>query len=87
MMYTDTRIANLLAWGIEGVDYQVKDGIAYYIEGNETPQYHTNDFFYGNQFNVLPWDGTNADFRENSLEAMENAEVSSLWDLYAIHLR
>ena len=76
MMYTDTRIANLLAWGIEGVDYQVKDGIAYYIEGNETPQYHTNDFFYGNQFNVLPWDGTNADFRENSLEAMENAEVS-----------
>lgn len=66
MMYTDSRIANLLSWGIEGVDYEVTEGVAHYIEGNETPAYHMNDYQFGNQFIVWPWEGSSADFRETS---------------------
>lgn len=77
MMYTDERICNLLAWGIENVDYEVVDGVAKYIEGNETPAYHTNDFVYGNQFLILPWEGMAKDIREQSLEATRNCELSA----------
>ena len=78
MMYTDSRICNLLAWGIEGTHYQVKDGVAYFLDGQDanTCTYHTCDFIYGNQFLVLPWDGQSADFRDIALEEMENAETS-----------
>ena len=45
MLFNDTRIANLFAWGVEGVDYQVgADGVAGYIEGNEEPAYQTVPF-------------------------------------------
>lgn len=64
MLYTDSRIANLMAWGIEGVDYEVTDGVAHFIEGNENPAYHMNDYQVGNQFIVWPWDGSSADYRE-----------------------
>lgn len=37
---TSPEINNLLAWGVEGVDYEVVDGVASYIEGNEEPSYH-----------------------------------------------
>lgn len=79
MMYTDSRIGNLLAWGIEGTHYQVKDGIAYYMDGQDSNScgYHTVDFLYGNQFLVLPWEGQEADFREVALEEMENAQTSA----------
>lgn len=79
MMYTDARIANLLAWGIEDVNYTVKDGVAYFVEGEDANNcaYHTNDFLYGNQFLVLPWDGQAADLREVASEEMANAQVSA----------
>lgn len=75
MMYTDSRIANLLAWGIEGTHYQVKDGVAYYMDGEDANNcaYHTADFLYGNQFLVLPWEGQSADFRELAQEEMDSA--------------
>ena len=78
MMYTDERIANLLAWGIEDVNYTVKDGVATFIEGEDANNcaYHTNDFLYGNQFLVLPWEGQEANLREIASEEMENCETS-----------
>ncbi len=72
----DCRIANLLAWGIEGTDYEVVDGEACYIEGNESPAYHTNDFMYGNQFITLPWEGSGADMREQALAVLQEATYS-----------
>ncbi len=79
MMYTDSRVANLLAWGIEGTHYQVKDGVAYFMDGQDanTCTYHTCDFLYGNQFLVLPWDGQPADFRDQAMAEMDAAEVSA----------
>ncbi len=76
LMFTNEQICNLMAWGIEGVDYEVVNGIAKYIDGNETPAYHTNDFICGNQFLILPWDGMDKDIRKQSLEAMKNSKVS-----------
>lgn len=78
LMYTDSRVANLLAWGIEGVHYQVKDGVAYFMDGQDANNcpYHTADFLYGNQFLVLPWDGQPADFRDQAKAEMDSAEVS-----------
>lgn len=75
MMYNDSRIANLLSWGIEGRDYEVVDGEACYIEGQETA-YHTADFLFGNQFITLPWQGDGADFRARCQEAEEQSNVS-----------
>lgn len=79
LMYTDARIANLLTWGIEGRDYQVKDGIACYMDGQDanTCAYHTSDFVYGNQFLALPWEGQDADFRQTSMEDMLAAQASA----------
>ena len=80
LMYTDARIANLLTWGIEGRDYQVKDGIACYMDGqdaNTVCAYHTSDFVYGNQFLALPWEGQAADFRQTSMEDMLAAQASA----------
>lgn len=78
LMYTDSRIANLLAWGIEGEHYVVKDGVAYYPEGVDAGScgWHTTDWSYGNQFLVLPWEGQSADFREVSEAALQEAERS-----------
>ncbi len=79
MMYTDSRIANLLAWGIEGTHYQVKDGIGYYMDGEDANNcaYHTIDFLFGNQFIVLPWEGQSADFREVAKKEMDEGGNSA----------
>lgn len=78
MMFTDARIANLLSWGIEGTHYQVKDGVAYYMDGEDSTNcgYHTVDFLYGNQFLVWPWDGQPADMRDQAKAEMDDAVVS-----------
>lgn len=75
MMFTDSRIANLLAWGIEGRDYEVVDGEACYVNGEEGA-YHSDDFLFGNQFITLPWQGDGADFRERCQEVEAAGEVS-----------
>ena len=56
-----------------------KDGVAYFMDGEDatTCAYHTNDFLYGNQFLVLPWDGQEANLREVAAEEMENAQMSA----------
>ncbi len=78
MMYTDSRIENLLVWGIEGRDYQVKDGVAYFMDGQDANSvaYQTADFMFGNQFLAYPWDGQTADFREVAKEEMDGAQES-----------
>ncbi|MBB5265561.1 putative aldouronate transport system substrate-binding protein [Catenibacillus scindens] len=78
MMYTDSRIENLLVWGIEGRDYQVKDGVAYFMDGQDANSvaYQTADFMFGNQFLAYPWDGQSADFREVAKEEMDGAQES-----------
>ena len=77
MMFTDERIANLFAWGIEGVDYEVDDnGVAHYIEGNETPAYHTVAFLNANKFIVLPWEGDDPELNIQLEEQMKTAETS-----------
>ncbi len=63
---TNAEINNLLAWGEEGVDFEVIDGVAQYIPGNEMPSYHLFDYSVPNQFLVYPWGDATADFRERS---------------------
>lgn len=79
MMYTDSRIANLLAWGIEGTHYQVKDGVAYFVDGEDSNNYayHAADFLFGNQFLVLPWEGQSKTFRDEAKAEMDGAVKSA----------
>lgn len=78
MVYTDERICNLLAWGVEDVHYVLKDGMACYPEGiNEgNCGYHLVDFLAGNQFLVHPWEGQEKDLREQAAREMDEAGVS-----------
>lgn len=76
MLYADSRINNLLAWGVEGFDYEVVDGVAKYIEGQEDSAYHSSDFMVGNQFLVLPGDGQTANYRQMQIEDMESTPIS-----------
>lgn len=79
LLYTDLDINNILAWGVEGRDWVENDeGLATYPDGvtAETVQYHTSDFLYGNQFNVISWDSSIEKEREVQKEAMDNARKS-----------
>ncbi len=72
------EINNLLTWGEEGVDYEVVDGVAQYIEGNEMPLFHMDDYMTPNSFLVYPWKGDTADFRERAEEDFLKAPTSDL---------
>lgn len=77
LMYTNKDIENLLAWGIEGTDYVVVDGVASFPEGKDptTVAYHTADFLWGNQFLAYPWQ-TVANQRVEAEAALKAAGVS-----------
>lgn len=77
-LYTDPALENLLCWGIENEDYVVRDGVAYFPEGKDatTVRFHKSEFAYGNYFNLLPWDGAEADFRQKAMEYLDEFEVS-----------
>ena len=75
LMYTDETISNLMAWGLEGRDYVVENGMARYPD-DQGQLYHSGDFDIGNQFLCIPWIGSEEDIREKSLEATENAALS-----------
>ena len=79
LMVTDPRIENLLVWGIEGRDYQVTDGVAGFVEGQDanTVAYQVADFMFGNQFLAYPWDGQPADFRDQAKAEMDSAKMSN----------
>lgn len=79
LLFTNETVANTLAWGVEGRDWvRTDDGFAAYPEGvtADTVIYHTSDFLNGNQQIVLPWEGQEADIREQQAESMEQAEYS-----------
>ena len=74
LMYTDPDIENLFVYGIEGRDYELNDeGEACLLDSKV---YQNSDFFFGNQFNAYPAEGTGGDFREKSLENMRSAKIS-----------
>ncbi len=73
---TSPEINTMMAWGVEGVDYVVEDGVAKYPEGQTEASYHLFDYSVPNQFLVLPWDGDTADMRERSLENMNSGKIS-----------
>lgn len=79
LMYTSPEVENLLAYGIEGTHYQVKDGVGYYMDGQDSNNcgYHTADFLFGNQFNCLPFDGQDPDIRTQAKEEMDAAITSA----------
>ncbi len=66
MLYTNSDIENMLAWGLEGRDWVEKDGEAVYPDGvdSDSCQYHMGDYLNGNQFITIPWEGSGADLRE-----------------------
>ncbi len=78
MMYTDARIENLLLWGVEGKDYQVVDGVAKFVDGQDsnTVSYQMGEWMFGNAFLAYPWDGQPADIREQAKAEMDVAEES-----------
>ena len=74
LLFTNSDINNIISWGIEGEDYEVKDGQAAYI--GEGAEWHNQDFFLGNAFLTLPWYGNGADYRELGRAANAAAPVS-----------
>ncbi len=78
-IYTDPELINLLDWGIEGRDYVVNENNeAAYPDGVDAASvpYHSYDFFLGNFFNALPWEGNGADFRQRAYDYLKFAEIS-----------
>lgn len=83
-LYTRSDLMNLITWGIEGETYEVKDsGEGGYIGDADatTSGYHGADFLVGNQFLVLPWQGSGADFRVKAEESLTSAPVSAYMGL------
>lgn len=77
MAFSDSRIANLLAWGIEGVDYEIKEnGTAGFIEGNDSPAYQTGDTCWPNKLMITPWENDEPTLRQRQRAARANAEYS-----------
>ena len=79
LMFTDARIANLLAYGIEGRDYVLlPNGLAAFPEGLDvtTVPYHHHDHMHGNQFLKHPWYGTHPDLRSMAQAEMERIGAS-----------
>ena len=66
LLFINSDLQNMLAWGLEGRDWVEKDGEAVYPEGvdSDSVQFHMGDYLNGNQFITIPWEGSGADFRE-----------------------
>lgn len=79
LLYSDADIENILAWGVEGRDWQDNgSGEATYPDGvtAETVTYHMADFLNGNQFITIPWEGSGDDFRATQQKAQDAAPIS-----------
>lgn len=77
MMFNDQRIADLLAWGIEGTDYYTDEsGVAHYVEGNEAPAYHGVSWTAVNEFKVTPWEGETLENWLGQEEYLKSAPIS-----------
>ena len=80
LMYTSPEVVDLLNYGIEGVDYVVKeDGTYGYPENLDAGSvgYHVDmTWLFGNQYLAGVWEGDDPDTREISREINDNAEKS-----------
>ena len=79
LMVTDPRIENLLVWGIEGRDYQVTDGVAGFVEGQDanTVAYQVADFMFGNQFLAIHGTASHLIFAIQAKAEMDSAKMSN----------
>ena len=78
LLHGDADVANTMTWGVKGVDWEVnEEGLAVFPEGKDaTTAYHTADFLFGNVTIIQPWEGVDADIREQQIEANKNAAPS-----------
>lgn len=79
LLYSDQEFLDTLTWGVEGVDWELnEDGQAAYLDGitQDTVQYHTADFLYGNRLMVTPWEGSEPDIREQQKKTNDEMERS-----------
>lgn len=79
LLYSDEEFLDTLAWGVEGVDWELnEDGLACYPEGvtSDTVQYHTADFLYGDRLMVTPWEGSDTNIREEQEKTNKEMEQS-----------
>ncbi len=78
LLYTNSDIENMLAWGLEGRDWVEKDGEATYPEGvnSDNCLYHMGDYLNGNQFITIPWEGDGADFRQVQMDYQDQLVYS-----------
>ena len=79
MMYTDSRILNLMSWGIEGVHYKVlEDGTLDYVDGTDVSSctYHDQLGACANSTLRALWCTQNPDLYELTEDGNKNAEKS-----------
>ena len=78
--YSNPEIANLLAWGIEGVHYKVgDDGLATYADGVDASNSgwnHSMGWMMPNQFITYVWEGNDPELWNKMREFNANAQVS-----------
>ena len=58
-IYNSPEVMNLLNWGVEGVDYELEDGLVKRIGDNP---YFEHDAFFGNNLIMTPLAGNEPDF-------------------------
>lgn len=79
-VYTNADIMNLLAWGIEGVHYDVmEDGhitTAASLEGGESGYNPAQGWIFGNQFITYVWEGDDLDLYDQLKEFNDTARKS-----------
>ena len=82
LMYSNKEIIDLMNFGVEGVDYVVKeDGTYTFPEGitADNAEYFDNlTWLFGNQYLSGVWEGADPDTREVSKQLNENPPVSEL---------
>jgi len=76
LLYTDETVMNLLAWGVEGVDYTLVDNQIMY-EGSNSEHYMGSDFITGNNLLLTPMYGNGEDFYQKVADINDSAEKSS----------
>ncbi len=80
LFYTDAYMSNLLCWGEEGVEYQVKDDgfitFADGIDATNSEYYNNVNWLMPNQFIAHVWEGNAADIWER-MEKFNDESVKS----------
>ncbi len=77
MLYTDSRIVTVFAWGVEGEDYELNDAGEAVTPANPQYGYKGQDYMIGNQMLVPPWEGQGGDFRQVADEYNKSLESSA----------